>query len=135
MKKLIIIVVLALATTTLFAQEKTRQEKSTSSSKWQETKNGVSFNMEANATGITREDADKSFFSLNIKGNKALLTKITFVNKEKPDSTVNTAVLMDKQKIITALGSYTFSFYHAKLGKLDFEIQLKNEDVVIDLKI
>ena len=131
MKKLIIIAVLAFVTTISFAQQKTTKEKSISSFKWQETKDGISFQMEVNASGIAREDANKPFFSLNIKGNKTLLTEITLVNKEKPS--LSTPILIENQKIMAQPGFYTFSFYHVKFGKLDFEIQLKNEDVILDL--
>lgn len=121
MKILLMIAAFALTTSSLFAQEKTK-----SNSKWKETKNGVTYEMEVDMKGTSTKNVEKLHITLNFKGNTDELTKVAFTKED--DLYVTIPVIKGGQNINIEPGLYTFKVAHQKLGEQKFEVELKRND-------
>lgn len=129
MKKLIIAILFAVVSVGASAQEKTN-----SHSKWKETKDGVTYEMEASMTGVSTKNVEKPHITLNFAGDTKSLTKVAFKGEELY---VTIPVVKGGQNINAAPGFYKLKITHDKLGEREFDIELKKNDykeIVLTLK-
>jgi len=121
MKRIVLIIALAIAACGVNAQE-----KNSSHSKWKETKNGVTYEMEVRMDGLANKAAAKPHLKVTVKGDTSKLTKLVFTRSNEFYVTV--PVSKKAQDISVEPGLYTFKFYHQKLGEQQFEVDLKTGD-------
>jgi len=121
MKRIILIVALVIGVLSVNAQE-----KNSSHSKWKETKNGVTYEMEVKVDGLANKAATKPHLKFTIKGDTSNLTKLGLTSSKEFFVTV--PVSKEAQDINVEPGHYTFKFYHQKLGEQQFEVDLKTGD-------
>ncbi|RZK53719.1 MAG: hypothetical protein EOO87_12250 [Pedobacter sp.] len=129
MKKLLIAILFVAVSVTVSAQEKTK-----SHSKWKETKDGVTYEMEASMTGVSTKNVEKPHITLNFAGDTKSLTKVAFKGDELY---VTIPVVKGGQNINVAPGFYKLKITHDKLGEQEFDIELKKNDykeIVLTLK-
>ncbi|RZJ48703.1 MAG: hypothetical protein EOO44_20170, partial [Flavobacterium sp.] len=120
MKKLLIAMLFAIVSISASAQEKTK-----SNSKWKETKDGVTYEMEASMTGVSTKNVEKPHITLNFTGDINALKKVAFKGEELY---VTIPVIKGGQNINVQPGLYTLKLTHEKLGEQEFAVELKKND-------
>ncbi|MFC3559422.1 hypothetical protein [Pedobacter jamesrossensis] len=88
-----------------------------------DTKNGVSYEMNIYSKSVKNADANFAKAKFTTTGDLSLLEKIELVQDGKLKFSIE--LKTDSTEIQLQPGVYKFKIYHKKLGKKDFEVELK----------
>ena len=121
MKRIVLLTLFTIVTATVAAQQ-----KSSSHSKWKETKNGTTYQMDVKVIGSNAKDLTEPHLVLTASGDIKNLTKLSVTNGKGFQVTVPIA---EGAKVITlSPGSYVFKVHHLHLGEQQFEVELTKGD-------